>query len=104
MVYEKRYKASLAWASLFALTVIPSILFPSIYSDFMASFFPRFVFLGATVSMLTANDGTSKMIAGLLLSGGAIIVLLGVIIAAFVGGFLGSRIVKKHFSTMEDVS
>ena len=64
-LYERRYKIVAIWVLLLGFfTVLPYAL-PCAFTMFLSQLFPRFITLGAALSVTTVNDGASKLIAGL---------------------------------------
>ncbi len=60
---------------------------------------------GMTEEQLASAEQLSQTEAARMLSsGGFVVVFVAVVIAAFAGCFIGSRIVKKHLSTMKNTS
>ncbi len=81
-----------------------------ISASFASTFYPYMMAMdslleGMSEEQLAATEQLNQIeAANMLVSGSFVIVFAGVVIAALMGCYLGSRIVKKHLSTMKSTS
>ena len=84
--------------------LLPSYIIIQVAASFGSTFYPYMIALDALVAAHGDLGGRESVIkaAEMLTSGGFIFVLIGVVVAAIMGGLIGSRIVKKHIVTMKN--